>query len=119
MGKGRLNNMKTVIVKDHIDNECIQFTNVEKILVCSTDFILVMSNGTENRFIKPFYSYEVIEDDGKSYQQHKADNIDIPDDTIMYMKGKWLVINTESEQLGKAIKMCIDYCCGERKNNNG
>ena len=56
--------MKTVLVKSDIDNQCLQFGNVEKILVCSTDFILVMSNGTENRFIKPFYSYEVIEDDG-------------------------------------------------------
>lgn len=63
--------MKTVIVKDHTNGNCLQFGNVEKILVCSTDFILVMSNGTENRFIKPFYSYEVIEEDGTIRQEHQ------------------------------------------------
>lgn len=36
--------------------------------------------------------------------KNKADTIDIPDDTIMYIQDKWLVINTESGQLGEAIK---------------
>ena len=46
--------------------------------------------------------------------KNKADVIDIPDDTIIYVQDKWLVINTESEDLGKAIKGIVDYCNGER-----
>ena len=29
------------------------------------------------------------------------------DDMIIYTKGKWLVLNMESQDLGKAIKMCM------------
>ncbi len=47
--------------------------------------------------------------DGCEHYKNKADVIDIPDDTIMYIQDKWLVINTESEDLGKTIKCCLDY----------
>ena len=40
--------------------------------------------------------------------KNNAHIICVPDDTIMYIQDKWLVINTESEQLGEAIKGCLD-----------
>ena len=40
--------------------------------------------------------------------------LEIPDEDIVYTKDKWLVLNMESEHLGKAIKQIIDYSCGKR-----
>ena len=53
--------MVTVEVKDHLDNRTLMFHNVEEIIYCSMDFMLIMNNGDEKHFIKPFYSYKVIE----------------------------------------------------------
>lgn len=35
--------------------------------------------------------------------------IEVIDNPIIYVQDKWLVLNMESEQLGKAIKTSIDY----------
>ena len=40
----------------------------------------------------------------------KANVLEISDDDIIFTKGKWLVLNMESEDLGGAIKSIIDYC---------
>ena len=42
--------------------------------------------------------------------KNKANVLEIPDIDIIYTKDKWLVLNMESEHLGKAIKSIIDYC---------
>ena len=31
------------------------------------------------------------------------------EETIMYVKDNWLMLNMESEHLGEAIKRCVDY----------
>lgn len=41
--------------------------------------------------------------------------LEIPDEDIVYTKDKWLVLNMESEHLGKAIKQIIDYSCGKKE----
>lgn len=46
--------------------------------------------------------------DGCDHCKNKADVVELTDETIMYTKDKWLVINTESEKLGEAIKCCLD-----------
>ena len=43
---------------------------------------------------------------------NKASILDIPDNSIMYVQDKWLVLNTESEYLGEAIKRVIEYSKG-------
>lgn len=65
-----------------------------------------------------FYGKEIacnnVEDLCNDFK-NKLTIFDIPDDTIMYVQGKWLVLNMESEQLGETIKRCTDYCSGGRK----
>ena len=39
--------------------------------------------------------------------KNKADVVELPDEMIIYTKGKWLVLNMESQQLGEAIKICM------------
>jgi hypothetical protein len=58
--------------------------------------------------------------DGCDHRKNKADVVELTDETIMYTKDKWLVINIESERLGEAIKHCLD-CLTEdaRRDNNG
>lgn len=41
--------------------------------------------------------------------KNKANALEIPDKDIIYTKGKWLVLNIESNDLGKAIKAVINY----------
>lgn len=50
--------------------------------------------------------------------KNKADVVCMSKETIIGTKNKWLVINMESKRLGEAIKHTIDYCVGERKDNN-
>lgn len=56
----------------------------------------------------------------KSFK-NKGNFIEVSDDEIIkYSKDKWLVINTESEFLGKAIKHCLDCLIKDaRRDNNG
>ena len=71
--------------------------------------------------IESQYMYQMKDVETRCEQfKNKADIIDIPDDTIMYIQDKWLVINTESEQLGKSIKGCLDYLTKDvrRDGNN-
>ena len=40
--------------------------------------------------------------------KNKANFIEIPDEPIIFTKDKWLVINMESKDLGKVMKICMD-----------
>ena len=52
--------------------------------------------------------------------KNKADVFELTDETIMYTKDKWLVINIESERLGEAIKHCLDCLTKDaRRDGNG
>ena len=53
--------MMTVEVKDHLGNRHLMFYNVKEVIYCSMDFTLIMNNGNEKHFLKPFYSYKVTE----------------------------------------------------------
>lgn len=48
-------------------------------------------------------------------EERKVTVVEIPDDMIIFTKDKWLVINMESEDLGKAIKTCMNYLTHERR----
>lgn len=48
-------------------------------------------------------------DDCRHSFKNKANFIEIIDNPIIYTQGKWLVLNMESEDLGKAIKLCMDF----------
>ena len=39
----------------------------------------------------------------------------IPCGTIIYTKDKWLVLNMESQDLGRAIKSCVEYLTKNEK----
>ena len=58
-------------------------------------------------------------DEYTGHNVHNAEKqvtiLEIPDDVIMFTKDKWLVINMESEDLGKAIKSCMEYLTHERR----
>ena len=41
--------------------------------------------------------------------KNKADIIEPHNNAIIFVKDKWLMLNMESQDLGKAIKTCIDY----------
>lgn len=45
--------------------------------------------------------------------------IELPDNTIIFVNDNWLVLNMESENLGKAIKMCVDYLTKDLKVGDG
>ena len=52
--------------------------------------------------------------------KNKADVVCMSKETIIGTKNKWLVINVESKDLGKAIKSCLDYLTkNARSGNNG
>ena len=50
---------------------------------------------------------------------NKSTIIDIPDDMILYVQDKWLVINMESDDIGKAMKSIVDYCKGGNNYADG
>ena len=52
--------------------------------------------------------------------KNKADVVEVPDDTIIYIKNKWLVKNSGNENLSEAIKYCMDYLTKDaRSEDNG
>ncbi len=52
--------------------------------------------------------------------KNKANVIEVPDDTIIYIKNKWLVLNSGNENLSEAIKYCMDYLTKDaRSEDNG
>ena len=52
---------------------------------------------------------EQTEDKHCRHFKNKASVIEVPDEAIISIKDKWLVINTENKDLGRAIKYCMDY----------
>ena len=46
---------------------------------------------------------------------NKADIFCIPDDTIVYLKDKWLVLNTESKQLSR---YCLNYLTKDARRDD-
>ena len=65
-------------------------------------------------------SLDVFEEEGIAehceYFIPKARFVEVPDDqNIIFVKDNWLMLNVESEYLGKAIKHCVDYLTKDAK----
>ena len=59
-------------------------------------------------------SYDCLEVDGVEkhceYFKPKSRFMELPNDEfIMFVKDNWFMLNVEHEDLGKAIKACVDY----------
>ena len=50
--------------------------------------------------------------------KNKADLVELNDGLIIYTQDKWLVINMESDKLGKAIKTCMEYLTKDAKRSD-
>lgn len=59
--------------------------------------------------VRHFPSLFGLTGDGCSYFKNETKLLEIPDDDIIFTKGKWLVLNMESKDLGAAIKSVVDY----------
>lgn len=56
-----------------------------------------------------YLNEEILAADCSNFKP-KSRFVELPDDeSIIYTKGKWLMLNMESEHLGEAIKRSVDY----------